>query len=82
MQVVVVTFFILTFWGNRGERVYIFICTIFNNHFIEGEGGLVCFQYLQKNSKYLLTVVQQPVPKTLTNTKSKVKIIAYQNLER
>lgn len=40
LWVIVVTFFILTFQGNRGERVYIFICTIFNNQSLYwGRGG-------------------------------------------
>lgn len=39
------------------------------------------FGHLQKSSKCLLTVVQQPVPKTLTNTKRKVKVIAHQTRE-
>lgn len=79
LRVVVVTFFILTF-GGIGEKEHTFVFVQYLTITLSGGEGL--FFVLAEKQQAHLTVVQQPVPKTLTNTKSKVKIIAYQSLER
>lgn len=79
MQVRVVTFFIFPL-GKRAEYTFVFVQYL-TITLLRARGGWLVFWHSQKSSKCLLTVVQQPVPKTLTNTKRKVKVIAHQTRE-
>lgn len=69
------------FWG-MGEKEHTFVFVQYLTITLLGGEGVGLFSVLAEKQQAHLTVVQQPVPKTLTNTKSKVKIIAYQSLER
>lgn len=79
LQVRVVTFFIFPL-GKRAEYTFVFVQYL-TITLLRARGGWLVFWHSQKSSERLLTVVQQPVPKTLTNTKRKGEGIAHQTRE-